>query len=102
MADGARRREAGLYGVQQCRARAADRAAASERRRAGHHLGHRPRLPRTARRLGARAAGRRGRVVAAPTEAALLQDGVLEWYGRGGARDLPWRRTRDPYAILVS
>jgi A/G-specific adenine glycosylase len=26
---------------------------------------------------------------------------VLAWYGRHG-RDLPWRRTRDPYAILVS
>jgi A/G-specific adenine glycosylase len=26
---------------------------------------------------------------------------LLEWYRRSG-RDLPWRRTRDPYAILVS
>jgi A/G-specific adenine glycosylase len=26
---------------------------------------------------------------------------LLAWYGRQ-ARDLPWRRTRDPYAILVS
>ncbi len=26
---------------------------------------------------------------------------ILEWYGRE-ARDLPWRRTADPYAILVS
>jgi A/G-specific adenine glycosylase len=26
---------------------------------------------------------------------------LLAWYG-GSARDLPWRRTRDPYAILVS
>src|SRR6478609_2160392 len=26
---------------------------------------------------------------------------LLEWFGRAG-RDLPWRRTRDPYAILVS
>jgi A/G-specific adenine glycosylase len=26
---------------------------------------------------------------------------LLAWYGRFG-RDLPWRRTRDPYAILVS
>ena len=25
----------------------------------------------------------------------------MAWYGRNG-RDLPWRRTRDPYAILVS
>ena len=26
---------------------------------------------------------------------------LLEWYGRS-SRDLPWRRTRDPYAIWVS
>lgn len=26
---------------------------------------------------------------------------LLRWY-RGGARDLPWRRTRDPYAIWIS
>ena len=26
---------------------------------------------------------------------------LLEWYARNG-RDLPWRHTRDPYAILVS
>ncbi|WP_372791360.1 A/G-specific adenine glycosylase [Paraconexibacter sp.] len=28
-------------------------------------------------------------------------EAILDWYGRE-ARDLPWRRTRDPYAILVS
>ena len=27
--------------------------------------------------------------------------GLLRWYARNG-RDLPWRRTRDPYEILVS
>jgi A/G-specific adenine glycosylase len=27
--------------------------------------------------------------------------GVRRWYREGG-RDLPWRRTRDPYAVLVS
>jgi A/G-specific adenine glycosylase len=26
---------------------------------------------------------------------------LLEWYA-AERRDLPWRRTRDPYAILVS
>ena len=26
---------------------------------------------------------------------------LSEWYAANG-RDLPWRRTRDPYAILVS
>jgi A/G-specific adenine glycosylase len=30
-----------------------------------------------------------------------LHRAVLGWYDRAG-RDLPWRRTRDPYAILVS
>ena len=26
---------------------------------------------------------------------------LLEWYGQHG-RDLPWRRTRDPYPVWVS
>jgi A/G-specific adenine glycosylase len=30
-----------------------------------------------------------------------VQDTLLAWYAENG-RDLPWRRTRDPYAILVS
>jgi endonuclease III len=30
-----------------------------------------------------------------------VQAAVLAWY-RSGHRDLPWRRTRDPYAVLVS
>jgi A/G-specific adenine glycosylase len=30
-----------------------------------------------------------------------VQDELLSWFRRNG-RDLPWRRTRDPYAILVS
>jgi A/G-specific adenine glycosylase len=30
-----------------------------------------------------------------------FQQRVLAWYAANG-RDLPWRRTRDPYAILVS
>ena len=30
-----------------------------------------------------------------------LQDSLLRWYAAKG-RDLPWRKTRDPYAILVS
>jgi A/G-specific adenine glycosylase len=30
-----------------------------------------------------------------------VHDALLGWYRRVG-RDLPWRRTRDPYAILVS
>jgi A/G-specific adenine glycosylase len=34
-------------------------------------------------------------------DAEGLTSALLRWYGRG-ARDLPWRRTRDPYRILVS
>ncbi len=30
-----------------------------------------------------------------------MRDALLEWFSVHG-RDLPWRRTRDPYAILVS
>jgi A/G-specific adenine glycosylase len=30
-----------------------------------------------------------------------VEAGLLAWFARNG-RDLPWRRTRDPYAILVS
>ena len=30
-----------------------------------------------------------------------MREELLGWYRRNG-RDLPWRRTRDPYAILVS
>jgi A/G-specific adenine glycosylase len=30
-----------------------------------------------------------------------MEQALLAWYA-GHARDLPWRRTRDPYAILVS
>ena len=33
--------------------------------------------------------------------AGALQDALLDWYA-AGHRDLPWRRTSDPYAILVS
>ena len=30
-----------------------------------------------------------------------MREALLEWFAEHG-RDLPWRRTRDPYAILVS
>jgi A/G-specific adenine glycosylase len=33
--------------------------------------------------------------------AALFQRKLLKWFSRHG-RDLPWRRTRDPYRVLVS
>src|ERR1700737_254176 len=37
----------------------------------------------------------------APGRRRSFQRRVLDWYAVHG-RDLPWRRTRDPYAILVS
>ena len=36
-----------------------------------------------------------------PTARETLQSALLAWFAENG-RDLPWRRTRDPYAILVS
>src|SRR4051812_49895494 len=36
-----------------------------------------------------------------PVAATTAQAELLTWY-RAHARDLPWRRTRDPYRILVS
>ena len=39
--------------------------------------------------------------VAHPATIRALQQRIINWYERHG-RDLPWRRTRDPYAILVS
>ena len=41
---------------------------------------------------------RRRRLTGADTD---LTAALLTWYGRQG-RDLPWRRTRDPYRVLVS
>jgi A/G-specific adenine glycosylase len=36
-----------------------------------------------------------------PTTIRAFQRRLIRWYQQHG-RDLPWRRTRDPYAILVS
>jgi A/G-specific adenine glycosylase len=36
-----------------------------------------------------------------PMEAAAFRRRLLAWFRRHG-RDLPWRRTRDPYQVLVS
>jgi A/G-specific adenine glycosylase len=45
--------------------------------------------------------GRLPLVVTLPTDARAFRRSLLRWYDCNG-RDLPWRRTRDPYAILVS
>ena len=45
---------------------------------------------------------RRDRKVASTAlSRARLRSKLVAWFGKA-ARDLPWRRTRDPYAILVS
>lgn len=49
--------------------------------------------------VGRRGGPRRPRVDRA--RLTRFQRALLRWYARHG-RDLPWRRTRDPYAILVS
>ncbi len=36
-----------------------------------------------------------------PDALATFQRELLDWYAAEG-RDLPWRHTEDPYAILVS
>jgi A/G-specific adenine glycosylase len=36
-----------------------------------------------------------------PPDSRNFRSALLRWYRRHG-RDLPWRRTRDPYAILIS
>jgi A/G-specific adenine glycosylase len=36
-----------------------------------------------------------------PERLEAVRAGVLEWFARAG-RDLPWRRTRDPYRVLVA
>ncbi|MDQ3700349.1 MAG: A/G-specific adenine glycosylase [Chloroflexota bacterium] len=36
-----------------------------------------------------------------PGKLLAVHEGILAWYRRGH-RDLPWRRTSDPYAILIS
>ena len=43
----------------------------------------------------------RGRVYTDAPLRRSLRAGLLRWYATSG-RSLPWRRTRDPYAILVS
>jgi len=56
------------------------------------------------RRNGSTPSKRRARKRARPVEAGArrrFQHRLLKWYRQHG-RDLPWRRTSDPYKILVS
>src|SRR3954469_24109030 len=43
----------------------------------------------------------RAHPVPAPADRRRFRQRLLTWYGRNG-RDLPWRKTDDPYHILVS
>src|SRR3954468_24219746 len=43
----------------------------------------------------------RAHPVPAPVDRRRFRQRLLTWYGRNG-RDLPWRKTDDPYHILVS
>src|SRR6266508_3504558 len=43
----------------------------------------------------------RGRRPGGCSTVRAMEDALLVWFQTSG-RDLPWRRTRDPYAILVS
>jgi A/G-specific adenine glycosylase len=70
--------------------------------------GEKPRRGRPRKKEPSAAAPRRaGRKKAAsestvaPSEARPIQAALIDWYRRGH-RDLPWRRTSDPYAIWVS
>ncbi|MCC7367295.1 MAG: A/G-specific adenine glycosylase [Chloroflexi bacterium] len=58
-----------------------------------------PALPRPRRGRAARPAPPTPAVE--PARLRAVQDALLGWFARVG-RDLPWRRTRDPYEILVS
>jgi A/G-specific adenine glycosylase len=49
----------------------------------------------------ARARSARALQLPGPHDRRRFRRRLLEWYGRHG-RDLPWRRTNDPYHILVS
>jgi A/G-specific adenine glycosylase len=40
-------------------------------------------------------------IVSSPENVRSFRDSLLRWFRRHG-RDLPWRRTRDPYAIVIS
>ena len=54
--------------------------------------------PSMAKKLAIPVAGDK---IAHPATIRALQQRLIAWYSQHG-RDLPWRRTRDPYAILVS
>src|SRR3954463_6376378 len=58
-------------------------------------------MPASRIRTPARTRRRRIRGMMPTRYVRSVDDLLLAWFAENG-RDLPWRRTRDPYAILVS
>src|SRR2546430_4050597 len=58
-------------------------------------------MPASRIRTPARTRRRRIRGMMPTRYVRAVDDLLLAWFAENG-RDLPWRRTRDPYAILVS
>src|SRR5262245_15775420 len=56
---------------------------------------------RTRRTKQTKQTGRTNSALPSPVDRAKFRRRLLTWYGRFG-RDLPWRKTTDPYHILVS
>jgi len=51
--------------------------------------------------VGVSRGDRKKRAAITRSRLGTFRSNVLDWYAANG-RDLPWRRTRDPYAIVVS
>src|SRR6266705_6971476 len=58
-------------------------------------------MPASRIRTPARTRRRRIRGMMPTRYVRAVDDLLLAWFAENG-RDLPWRRTRDPYAILIS
>src|SRR6059058_5904604 len=52
-------------------------------------------------RVGTRKSKASGSPLLAASRSQKIVSALLDWFGKN-ARDLPWRKTRDPYAIWVS
>ncbi len=82
-------------------ARSTQEETAPESRRTGIAPTPAPRDTTAPGRRGRRAVSVAPAVTPAPEHLAAVRAPLLGWYDRN-KRDLPWRRTRDPYAIWLS
>src|SRR5690242_3968885 len=62
---------------------------------------HRPELYEMPNRTKSTARARKSSPIPLPPDRRRFRQKLLAWYRRHG-RDLPWRKTDDPYHILVS